>query len=95
MRVKKSSGQIKRKANTRNVNPKIIIVCEGETERDYFDFFKQNTDSALKNACIARDDAIKRKGNNPYTQIDLLITYLHDIADGKKVKSNISFPMPV
>ncbi len=241
MRVKKPSGQIKRKANIRNVNPKIIIVCEGETERDYFDcykekmkwasiqvisivsykgsapisvvesaikiqkdaiatgtdnkfdnifcvidedihtthqealeaihnynqsvikdennivfisrvysspcfeywlllhtsvvtkpyqaqrnkssgdicvqdlknshtslkeyaktnisemfdFFKQNTDNALKNAVIARDDAIKRKDKNPYTQIDLLITYLHDIADGKKVKSNISFPMPV
>jgi len=240
MRAKKPSGQIKRKANIRNVNPKIIIVCEGETEKDYFtcykekmkwasievtsivsskgsapisvvrsaikaqedaiqsngvdnkfdnvfcvidedrhtthqealqaihnynndidknnkvfvsrvysnpcfeywlllhtsivtkpykaernkssgdicaqdlknshtslkeyaktnisemfDFFKQNISNALKNACIARDDAIKWEDNNPYTQIDLLITYLHDIADGKKVKSNISFLMQV
>ena len=185
MRAKKPSGQIKRKANIKNANPKIIIVCEGETEEDYFDcyvkemkwasikvksivsskgsapisvvnsaikeqsdeiqsngvdnkfdnifcvidedthtthqqalqdlkkshtslknyaktnisemfeFFKQNISNALKHAGIARIDAIKRKDTNPYTQVDLLITYLHDIAGGKKVKSKISFPMPV
>ena len=62
---------------------------------EMFEFFKQNISNALKHAGIARIDAIKRKDTNPYTQVDLLITYLHDSAGGKKVKSKISFPMPV
>ena len=69
MRNRKPTGQKVRKINIRKILPKIIIICEGETEELYFNELIQ----LLRLTFIQVKSVVSHKGSAPISVVQSAI----------------------